>query len=108
MHNAPEDNHLHALKVDLHTCRGGHTRSEAIRGELTRIVNNEVWVSKVGKFVRGWSDEHVVHEQRMVRAGTNNADFDAILGVPLKGEIISEVATLACRSILTPAKPSKI
>ena len=32
-----EDNHFHALEVDLHGCCGGHALGEAVGRELTSI-----------------------------------------------------------------------
>lgn len=54
------------------------------------------------------SDGHtVVHEERVVRAGTDDADLDAVLGVPLHVVSSCENTDQMCGSRRTPAKPSK-
>ena len=80
----PKDHHLHALEVDLHRGGRGHTGGEAVRRELSGIVNYEVWLPKVGKLLISGADEHVIHEQRMVCTSAYDPDFDAILRVPLR------------------------
>lgn len=55
-----EDDHLHALEVDLHRRRRRHALSETVGGELTGIVNDEVGLSKVGEFLLRGTDKHVM------------------------------------------------
>ena len=55
-----ENDHLHALEVDLDRSGGGHTGREAVGGELAGIVDDEVGFAKVGKFFGSRADEHVV------------------------------------------------
>lgn len=55
-----ENDHLHALKVDLDRGGRGHTGGEAVGGELARVVDDEIWLAKVGEFFGGRADEHVV------------------------------------------------
>jgi hypothetical protein len=55
-----EDNHFHALKVDLNRSGAGHAGSETVGRELTSIVDDEVRFTPVGEFFLGWADKHVV------------------------------------------------
>ena len=55
-----EDNHLHALEVDLDRSGRAHTLSESVGGELAGIVDDEVWFSKVAELLLSRSDQHVV------------------------------------------------
>jgi hypothetical protein len=81
--NLPKNNHFHPLKVDLDGSCAGHTSCEAIGRELTGIVNNKVRLAKLGEFLFRGTDEHVVHEEGMICTGTDDADFDAVLWIPL-------------------------
>ncbi len=80
----PKDDHLHTLEIDLDRGGRSHASGEAVRGELSSIVDYEVWLPKVGELLIGGADEHVVHEQGMVCTSAYDADFDAILGIPLR------------------------
>lgn len=79
-----EDNHLHALEVDLDRGSGGHTSSETVGRELPGVVDDEIWLAKVLKLSFGRSDQHVVHEEGMVGSCADDPNFDAVLGIPLK------------------------
>jgi hypothetical protein len=55
-----EDDHFHALEVDLDRCGGAHALGESVGGELTGIVDDEVRFTEVAEFLLGRSDQHVV------------------------------------------------
>ena len=55
-----EDDHLHTLEVDLDGGGRGHALREAVGGELTSIVNDEVGFAEVGELLLRRADEHVV------------------------------------------------
>ena len=55
-----EDDHFHTLEVDLDRGGGAHTLGEPVGGELTGIVDDEVWFTKVSKLVLGRPDQHIV------------------------------------------------
>ena len=78
-----EDHHLHALEVDFDRCGRSHTGSETVRGELAGVVNNKIRLSKHLELLLGGTDEHIVHEERMVGSCADHSDLDAVLGVPL-------------------------
>jgi hypothetical protein len=101
-----EDDHLHALEVDLDRGRRGHTGRESVGRELTGVVDDEIWLAKVFQFLGRRADEHVVlgvgvgqvkssqgnkrfpqggqthHEQGMVSPGSDDSDLDPVLWVP--------------------------
>jgi hypothetical protein len=45
----PEDNHLHPLEVDLDRGCGTHALGESIGRELTGVVDDEIWFTKITK-----------------------------------------------------------
>jgi hypothetical protein len=103
-----EDNHLHALEVDLDGCGRSHTGSETVRRELAGVVNNKVGLAKLLELVLGGTDEHVVHEEGVVGSCADHSDLDAVLGVPLESGIEQSCNVVDGSGIgLTPAKPSK-
>ena len=55
-----EDDHLHALEVDFNRGGGRHALGEAVRGELARVVDDEVGLAKVLELLFRRTDEHVV------------------------------------------------
>lgn len=55
-----KDNHLHALEVDLDGGRRGHALGKAVGGELAGVVDDKVWLAKVGELCLGRSNQHVV------------------------------------------------
>lgn len=46
---------------------------------LTSVEDDKVWLHKLRKLVIGGADEHVAHEERVVRACAHDADFVAVL-----------------------------
>ena len=55
-----EDNHLHALEVDLDGGGRGHALREAVRGELAGVVDDEVGLAEVGELLLRRAYQHVV------------------------------------------------
>lgn len=88
-----EDDHLHALEVDLDGGGGGHSGGETVGRELASVVDDEVGLSEVGELLGGGTDKHVVHEESVVGARGDDADLDAVLGVPA-GETVEDVDVL--------------
>lgn len=77
-----ENDHLATLEVDFNRGRGCHARREAVRRELTGVVDDEVGLAKVLELLACGPDEHIVHEQSVVGTGADDANLDAVLGVP--------------------------
>ena len=84
-----KDNHLHALEVDFDGCSRGHTSGETVRGELAGVVNNKVGLAKLLELLLSGTDEHVVHEERVVGSCADHSDLDAVFGIPLDGNELS-------------------
>lgn len=55
------------LEIDVHRGGGGHVRGVAVTGEGASIEDGEVGTPKVGQILLGGPDQHVVHEQAVVR-----------------------------------------
>ena len=58
-----EDDHLHAPEIDLDGGRRCHALRETVGRELTCVVDDEIWFTKVCQFLFRGSDEHVVLEK---------------------------------------------
>lgn len=79
-----ENHHLATLEVDLDRSLRRHARREAVGRELARVVDGEIGRAKLLELLGRRADEHVVHEEGVVGARRNDADLDAVLGVPLR------------------------
>ena len=55
-----QDDHLHALEVDLDARRRAHALREAVRRELAGVVDDKVGLAEVLQFLLRRADEHVV------------------------------------------------
>ncbi len=73
--------HLLGRKVDSHRCRRCHTSGKAISRERPSIIDHVIGMKRLELFPR-WTDEHIPHEQSMVRSGAYDADIDAVPFVP--------------------------
>lgn len=51
-----KNDHFHALEVDLDRGGGAHTLGESVGGELTGIVDDEVWFTELAELLLGRSD----------------------------------------------------
>ena len=102
----PENDHLHALEVDRNRRLRCHSVREPISGKLSSVVNDEVRLAKASQFIGSRPYEHIMHKQYMICSSTNDAHFDAILGVPLARCNYKRGYHDEQASILTPANPS--
>lgn len=55
-----ENNHLHALEVDLDRGCRAHALGEPIGRELTGVVDDKVRFTEVKKLFLCWPDQHIV------------------------------------------------
>ena len=55
-----EDNHLHALEVDLDGRSRRHSLGETIRRELSCVVDNEIRLAEIEELLLRRPNEHVV------------------------------------------------
>ena len=57
-----QDDHFHALEVDLDRGGAAHTLGKAVGRELTRVVNDKVRFAKSSQLFFRRADQHVVLE----------------------------------------------
>ena len=55
-----QDDHLHALEVDLDRGGAGHAGGETVGRELAGVVDDEVGLAPVGEFLLGRTDKSVI------------------------------------------------
>lgn len=55
-----KDHHFHTLEVDFDRGCGAHALGEAVSGELTGVVDDEVGLAELCELLFGGSDKHVV------------------------------------------------
>jgi hypothetical protein len=55
-----QDDHLHALEVDLDRGSTAHTLGKAVGRELARVVNDKVGFAKICQLFFRRADQHVV------------------------------------------------
>ena len=67
------------LETDIHTGRRRHVAGVAVDREGTSIQYGEVRLAKVQQLLVSGTNEHVVHEQSVVRPSTHNTDLDSSL-----------------------------
>ena len=67
---------------------------------LTSVEDDKVWLHKLRKLVIGGADEHVAHEERMVRARADDADLVAMLrgSRGWNGMLLAETGWGACKA----------
>jgi len=96
-----KDDHLHTLEIDFHRSRRTHALCESVSWKLASIVDDEIGLSKFCQLLWCGSDQHVMlvmmisfqeskledkktyHEERMVRSGTDDTNFDSVPWIPL-------------------------
>lgn len=67
------------LQVDVHRAGGCHVGGEAVGREATSVEDGEVGRAEGLKLRLRRTNEHVVHEQAVVRSSRDHADPDAAL-----------------------------
>mmetsp|Transcript_8261 Transcript_8261/g.21329 ORF Transcript_8261/g.21329 Transcript_8261/m.21329 type:complete len:255 (-) Transcript_8261:70-834(-) len=73
-----EHDHLSALEVEVDRARRRHAIDIAVRREGARVIDDEVRDEVVELILRAW-DEHVPHEERVVRPRAHDADLHAVV-----------------------------
>src|SRR6266496_6125380 len=76
-----EDNKLLILETEVDTRGRAHAARQAICRKRARIVDDEIGRAKAGEFLLRWTDEHRVHEERVIRPRADHAYLDAMLRV---------------------------
>jgi hypothetical protein len=79
-----QDNHLSLLEVETHCCIVDHIGETFVGIELSGI--EDIVISSFAEifleFLNSGSDQHVGHEQGVIRAGAHDSDLDSLLGAP--------------------------
>lgn len=88
-----KDDHLLLGEVDSNRCGRGHTAGISVGGESTTVVDDVVRVEVLQLLSRG-ADQHVAHEESVVRAGADNADAYSVALIP-SCEAVDDIDALA-------------
>ena len=77
-----EDDHIAVFKGEGDGGGAGHTDNGAVSRFMSGVEDDVIRFAESGQFGIGRTDEHVVHEKRVIRASGNNADFLTVFFVP--------------------------
>ena len=77
-----QDHELTAFETEAHAGRRREPFRIGVGRELAPIKDDVIRFAEISQFVGGRPDQHVVHEQGVIWTIANNADLDAVLGVP--------------------------
>lgn len=81
-----QDDNLVVLEVNLDSALSGQVLDGERSLEFTSIENVEidflVITEILNKLLGGRGDEHVLHEESVVRSAADNSDFESVLGIP--------------------------
>ena len=98
-----ENDEFTTFKREIDARARGKRRRGRVGLELTGVEDDEIRFAEVGKFFSRRTDEHVVHEQRVISASANDANFNAVLGIPT-GESVDDVKMIAGVQIIDCAR----
>jgi hypothetical protein len=91
---AAEDDELATAERQVDRRGGGHARGVLVGGEAAGVEDDVVGRAEAVELGHRRADQHVVHEQRVVRAGAHDADLEPVGGIPA-GEAVDDVQPLA-------------
>mmetsp|Transcript_23072 Transcript_23072/g.27225 ORF Transcript_23072/g.27225 Transcript_23072/m.27225 type:complete len:271 (+) Transcript_23072:215-1027(+) len=77
-----EDHHFARSEVQRDRSARAHAFGRPVARESTGVVNRVVWFTEVGKFLLCGADQHVVHEEGVIGAASNDPDLVAIIWIP--------------------------
>src|SRR4029077_2810623 len=77
-----QDNKFLVLEAEIDAGRRAHAGRQSIRRKRACVVDDEVWCPKAGEFLTRRTDEHGVHEERVIRPRADDAYLDAIFRIP--------------------------
>jgi hypothetical protein len=80
----------------------GHALGVGVGGELAGVEDHVVGLAEAGQLVGGGADEHVAHKEGVVGAAADDADLDAVLGIPAR-EAVHDVEALAGAEVVDGA-----
>ena len=97
-----EDDQFLVLEAEIDARRRTHATGQAIRGKRAGVDDDEVRLAEAGELVLRRTDQHGVHEERVIRPRADHADFDAVFRVPT-GEAVEAIKPLASVEIIERA-----
>ena len=77
-----EDDHVFIFKGERDGGGAGNAFDSTVGGAVAGVIDDVIRLAEIRQFGVGRADEHVVHEQRVVRAGGDDAHFQAVFFVP--------------------------
>lgn len=88
-------------KVDARA--GGKRRGRRIGFELTSVEDDEVGGAEIGEFLSGRTNQHIVHEQRVIGASANNTNLKTVFRIP-SGVSVDDIEMIASVQIIDGAR----
>ena len=77
-----EDDHVFFFKGERDGGGAGDAFNGAVGGAVAGVVDDVIRLAEVCEFRVGRADEHIVHKERVVRAGGDDTHFQAVFFVP--------------------------
>ena len=77
-----KQNNFPAFQTQVNAGARRHAGCVPVRRETARVVDHKVRLTKRFQFEISRTDQHVVHEQSMIRSSTDDADFDPCVRIP--------------------------
>ena len=74
--------HFPHVKIDSNRSRRCHSSCISIGRECTSIVNREIRLTEIFQFFSSRSNQHILHEQRVIRTSANYSNFDTVFWIP--------------------------
>jgi hypothetical protein len=97
-----KDDEFTVFQAKINAGFGTHARREPVSRKGARVEDDEVRFTKVRKLLVSWSDEHGVHEKRVIWPRADDPDLDLVIGIPA-GEAIKAVKPLAGVEVIAGA-----
>ena len=79
-----QNHHLSTIKMDRYTCRAGHSLDVRLGRTLAGVVNHVIRFAERLEFLLGRSNQHVVHEECVIRSRTDNSNFNSVFRIPTR------------------------
>ena len=98
-----EDDEFAALKVEVDGSRRSEGFSCRVGNKLPGVEDDVVRFAKAGElFLRG-TDQHVVHEERMIGASADDTNLETIFRIPT-GESVDDIEMIASIEVVNRAR----
>ena len=94
-----EDDDLLTSQVENHAGVGGHPFGVSVGREGARVEDHIIGLPKTLQLLGCGAYQHIMHKQRVIGTGTDDADLQSILRVPT-GEAVQHVQLFASVEIV--------